>query len=93
MAFTGCWEKDEMKNMDEIRVTLEGVFRSVFSDTGALTDATSPGDISGWDSLNHIVLINAIEERFGIKFELEEILTMQRFGEICAGVEKKLSDQ
>lgn len=93
MAFTGCWEKDDMNNMDEIKATLINVFEAVFSDTGEITDATTPGDIRGWDSLNHIVLLNAVEERFGIKFELEEILAMQSFGAICSGVEKKLSDQ
>ncbi len=79
--------------MDEIKATLTSVFETVFSDAGALTDATTPGDVRGWDSLNHIVLLNAVEERFGIKFELEEILSMQSFGEICSGVEKKLSDR
>lgn len=75
--------------MDDIRKRIEQVFTETFKVQPPLADTLSSGDIHAWDSLNHIVLINKIEEAFGISFELDEMLTMQRFGEICAAVEKK----
>lgn len=75
--------------MDEIRDRIEQIFAETFKVQPPLADALSSGDIHAWDSLNHIVLINKIEESFGISFELDEMLTMQSFGDICAAVEKK----
>lgn len=77
--------------MSEIRLKVEEVFRGLFPEAGEFSDDISSEDIRAWDSLNHIVLISKIEEKFAIKFELDEILTMQTFGEICIGVDKKLN--
>ena len=77
--------------MNEIRLRVEGVFKILFPNAAGFSDDTSSRDIHAWDSLNHIVLISKIEGEFSIKFELDEILTMQSFGEICSGVEKKLN--
>ena len=76
--------------MSEIRLKVEEVFRGIFPEAGEFADNLSSGDIRAWDSLNHIVLISKIEEKFSIKFELHEILTMQTFGEICIGVDRKM---
>jgi len=75
--------------MDDIRKRIGEVFAETFRVTPPLQDTLSSGDIHAWDSLNHIVLINKIEETFGISFELDEMLTMQTFGEICNAVTKK----
>lgn len=75
--------------MDEIRQKIEQVFAEILKVEPPLADALSSGDVHAWDSLNHIVLINTIEEAFGISFELDEMLTMQSFGEICTAVGKK----
>lgn len=77
--------------MDDIRNKIEQVFSEILKVDPPLEDALSSGDIRAWDSLNHIVLINKIEESFGISFELDEMLTMQSFGEICNAVEKKVN--
>ncbi len=77
--------------MDDIRKRIEEVFAATFRVTPPLQDTLSSGDIRAWDSLNHIVLINKIEKSFGISFDLDEMLTMQSFGEICNAVKKKVS--
>jgi acyl carrier protein len=76
--------------MDEIRNKIEKVFEETFKVEPPLDDTLSSGDINAWDSLNHIVLINNVEESFNISFELDEMLTMQSFGEICDAVRKKV---
>jgi acyl carrier protein len=90
MEYIGCWEK-EIECMKEIKDSVKEIFNKVLSVSVPLIDETSSGDIHAWDSLNHVVLISSIEEKFNIKFELFEMLTMQSFGDICRGVEKKLN--
>ena len=48
---------------------LNEVFRDVFDDEEiVLTEETTSEDIEDWDSLEHINLIVAVEQCFGIKF-------------------------
>ena len=51
---------------------LNKIFAEVF-DNQALTvdDNTVAQDIDGWDSLTHMELVAAIEEEFGIEFEMK----------------------
>ena len=53
---------EDVKN----RALLTDVFRDVFrAPSLELSDALSAGDMEDWDSLRHMVLFSAIEERFG----------------------------
>lgn len=38
-----------------------------------MTDDASPDTIEGWDSIQHLNLVMALEEEFGVQFEPEEI--------------------
>jgi acyl carrier protein len=49
------------------------------------------GDIEGWDSLNHIQLIVAIEKHFNIRFSAAEIQSWENVGYMCEAVKQKLS--
>jgi acyl carrier protein len=44
----------------------------------------------GWDSANHINLVVALEEEFGIALDVTEIDTMLTFPDIVSTVEAKL---
>lgn len=58
------------------------VFRDIFDDeTITVTDSTTAADIEDWDSLEHINLIVALEEEFGMKFTMGEITGMKDVGE------------
>lgn len=35
-----------------------------------------PEDVKKWDSLGHMTLVAALEERFGLQFEVDEIMEM-----------------
>lgn len=62
---------------------LNGVFRDVFDDEEIeVNDSTTADDIEEWDSLEHINLIAAIEQEFGIKFSMGEVVTMKNVGEM-----------
>lgn len=58
-------------NKDEILAKIQDVFRDIFDDeTVVLSAETTANDIEGWDSLEHINIISAIEDEFDIDFEM-----------------------
>ncbi len=45
-----------------------------------LSEDSSPGNIDQWDSLRAMLLVSAIEERYGITLSTREIMSMQTIG-------------
>lgn len=76
---------------DEIFKTLNEVFQDVFDDESIeVNDNTTADDIEDWDSLEHINLIAAIEQEFGIKFNMGQIVTMKNVGEMVDIIEANI---
>ena len=68
---------------EKIRTKLNGVFRDVFDDDSIeLSDDTTADDIDGWDSLEHITLISAVEKAFKMRFTMKEVSGMKNVGEM-----------
>lgn len=44
---------------------------------------TTASDISSWNSLSHVMLIASIENFFGIKFDLLQMVDMKSIGDIA----------
>ena len=67
----------------EIYERLNEVFRNVFDDDDIEVEAgTTADDIEDWDSLEHINLISAVEDEFGIRFKMGEVSSMKNVGEM-----------
>jgi len=67
----------------EIYEKLDEVFQDVFDDnTIHVGPETTAEDIEDWDSLEHINLVVAIEAKFGMKFNMNEVTTMKNVGEM-----------
>ena len=72
---------------EEVFEKLNTVFRDNFDDDGInLTDSTSSADIEDWDSLEQINLVVAIQDAFGIKFNIEEVNAMKNVGEMADAI-------
>ena len=70
-------------NREEVFKKINDIFIDVFDDTSIVVgEETSAKDIEDWDSLTHITLISAVEEEFGIKFAMKDVLGMKNVGEI-----------
>ena len=68
---------------DEVYETLNEVFRDVFDDPSiTVDDSTTSDDVDGWDSLEHINLIAAIEQKIGVKFNMGQVVSMKNVGEM-----------
>ena len=77
---------------EEVFAALDKVFQDEFDDeTLHVTDATVADDIDGWDSLEHIDLIIAVERRFGIKFTMGEVNGMKNVGEMADIILRRMS--
>ena len=69
---------------EEVYGTLNEVFRDVFDDASIeVEDSTTSEDIEDWDSLEHINLIAAVEQEFGMKFSMGQVVTMKNVGEMA----------
>jgi acyl carrier protein len=70
---------------------VEAIFREVFEDsTLKLEESNTAQDIAAWDSVQHLLLLHALEQHFFIKFTLEEMISFQNVGDICASIKQKL---
>lgn len=72
--------------MNEIYEKLNEIFSDVFDDEITVTAETTSADIEDWDSLSHITLISSIEEAFGMRFSMKEVLGMANVGELAETV-------
>ena len=54
----------------------------MFDEEIIVSDSTTAEDIEDWDSLEHINLIVAVENKFGVKFNIGEVNKMKNVGEM-----------
>ena len=61
-------------------------FLKIFADTLEVEDEvtlnTKRADIAEWDSMGQISLMSMLEEKFGITFEMEELVSLERIQDI-----------
>ena len=71
--------------LEQVRRIASDIF-GVRADT--ITAESSPETIETWDSMQHLNLVLAIEEKFGVQLEPEDIEQMKNIGAVAALVEK-----
>lgn len=50
-----------------------------------------PGDVEGWDSVGHVMLVCAIEEEFSVRLEVDEIMEFTNVRAILSTIERRLA--
>ncbi len=76
--------------MEEIYERLNHVFQDVFDDENIkVNENTTADDIEDWDSLEHINLVVAVEQEFGMKFNMSEVTTMKNVGDMAKIVQER----
>ena len=72
-----------MPDRAEIVLRLTEVFRDTFDDPGIeLHDAMTAADLDDWDSLQHIVLVLAVERAFRVKLNPAEVGKLENVGKM-----------
>lgn len=55
-----------------------------------VSETTSIGDYSQWDSMGHLAILSKVEEEFDINFEPEEMMDLEDVADIVKAVNDKL---
>ena len=81
-------------NRTELKERLNEVFRDVFDDSRIIVNEnTTSDDIEDWDSLEHINLIEAVEQEFHMQFQMKEVSGMKNVGEMAEIVASRASEK
>ena len=77
--------------IDSITSELTEVFRDIFDDEGLeIHNDMTAHDVEEWDSLSHIRLIVAAENKFGVRFTQIEIEQLENVGDFKRLIESKV---
>ncbi|NLL27603.1 MAG: acyl carrier protein [Bacteroidales bacterium] len=78
-----------MKN-EEISNKVQEIFRDVFqAPTLEINPEMTASDVEKWDSLTHLTMIAKVEEVFGFKFKLKEMIKMKNVGDMLNIISEK----
>ena len=58
-------------------------------DDWEISDETVASAVPGWDSLNHVRVISAVEDAYRIRFKTSEIVRLRNVGQLQALVDGK----
>lgn len=71
---------------------VRGVASDVFAvDVDILNGTSSPETVESWDSVQHLTFVVALEERFNIQFQPDEMDQMNNLGAVTQLLERKLA--
>lgn len=77
---------------EEIINNLTPLVREVFQNSNlVLTDDLSAENVETWTSLAFMQLLTSIEEQFGFKFKMMELLKFKNMGNILDSMEQHLA--
>ncbi len=63
---------------------IQDVMCDVFDDDDLrIGPTTTAADVEGWDSQAHVMLIVALEQRFGIRFNTAELDSLHNVGDLA----------
>jgi len=80
-------EKNEMVDV------IAGLVRSILDENAlTITEETAPEDVDGWDSVTHVNLVSALEEKYDVKLSLREMMSWETVGDLADTIIAKLQD-
>lgn len=75
-------------NREEIVEKLTPIARKIFADDAMmLKDDLSAFNVTNWTSLSFMQFLTEIENQFGFKFKMMEILKLQNMGAVINAIE------
>lgn len=76
--------------MSDVVEKVKAAFVSAFNlDPATFRVEMLPEDVQGWDSLGHLTLVSALQEQFGLEFEVNEVMDMDSVQKIVSICESK----
>ena len=77
---------DKEKVIREVSEIVRNVLKH---DDFNLTEEMTAGEIRGWDSLSHMLIITEIEKHFNVKFSFVEVLNFSTMADLFNGIQSK----
>lgn len=75
---------------DTTRAKLDDILREVLAlPPGSDVTALAQGDLAGWDSLAHTLLVGAIESEFGIEVDVADSLDLTSYAALARYLEAR----
>ena len=69
---------------------LNELFRDIFAQPYiSLTLQTTAAEVAGWDSMKHIEITIAVEEKYGVRLRAREVDSLHSVGDLVALIERK----
>ena len=71
---------------------LQTIFRNVFNEPTLIVSLEmNANDVDSWDSLSHMEMISQVEEEFGVKFKLKDLVKLKNVSDLIYLIEEKLA--
>jgi acyl carrier protein len=67
----------------------ETILKALKLDDWDITDETIAPQVPGWDSLNHVNVILAVEKHFNVHFKNIEVLKLKNVGDLQKLIDSK----
>lgn len=81
-------EREQLK--DEIQVIAREIFAKPELE---ITDAMGAADVDTWTSLSFMQFLTAIEDKYGFKFKMMELLQLRNMGAVIDATLKHVSNE
>jgi acyl carrier protein len=69
------------------------ILAAINLDDWDIDDSTMASQVPGWDSLSHVTVIAAVEERFGVHFGMRDVFALKKVGDLQRLIDSKLRDK
>ena len=79
-----------MEKIEILEIVREILISVLQHERFELSDDLVASDVDGWDSLTHMAIIVAIEEKFNITFKLKELNKLTNLGALMGLIQSKL---
>lgn len=77
---------DKALVFDEVKQVIADIVDDV--DVDAINDAMTAEDVEGWDSVQHVRILMALERKFKFRFSTDEIEKLKCVGDLVAAVSR-----
>lgn len=75
--------------MSTIEKKILKIFKKVLKLKATNKEKLNQNNIKNWDSLNHVILLLAIQEEFDVKFKISEYSKLNSFKNIVKNIHNK----
>lgn len=79
-------------NRDDLKKEIQCIAQEVFAQPElVLTDSLSATDVATWTSLSFMQFLTAIEDKYGFKFKMMELLQLRNMGAVVDATMKHVA--